>query len=294
MVLLINFFIFFYLAKYTVSEAKETSVKIYFIDNQIKTEVNREILLHYQLNSNFIKTYLSLIKNYSFFKFGNSKFYNTKIITLIKNSTLASLYLGLLSTLFIFIVGLFIAFLKLIAFNKKYFFINQFIDIILIFLYSVPLFALASFFNFYFESSLFFAILANTLSALLWFVLLFYNFLYQQTQTTYFLFGLSKGFTNRYTILKISLKNILLNIFADLPSIFIGVIFASSIFLENIFNINGIATLFYKSIVNYDYYLTLAIIYIIAFSGIVIRLITDIIYYKLDPNFKIIKKNVQN
>jgi len=78
-------------------------------------------------------------------------------------------------------------------------------------------------------------------------------------------------------------RNAMLIVIAGFPGAFISSFFTGSLLIEQIFNLDGLGLLSFKSIVDRDYPVVFATMYIFALMGFVITLATDLIYTWIDP-----------
>ena len=67
------------------------------------------------------------------------------------------------------------------------------------------------------------------------------------------------------------------------PGAFISAFFTGAILIEQIFNLPGLGLLSYDSIMNRDYPVVFANLYIFALLGLVVNLISDLTYTWIDP-----------
>jgi microcin C transport system permease protein len=70
---------------------------------------------------------------------------------------------------------------------------------------------------------------------------------------------------------------------AGFPGAFIGVFFAGSLLIETIFSLDGLGLLSFESVLNRDYPVVFANLYILALIGLVVNLISDLTYTWIDP-----------
>jgi microcin C transport system permease protein len=72
-------------------------------------------------------------------------------------------------------------------------------------------------------------------------------------------------------------------VIAGFPGAFIGVFFAGSLLIETIFSLDGLGLLSFESVLNRDYPVVFANLYILALIGLVVNLISDLTYTWIDP-----------
>jgi microcin C transport system permease protein len=75
----------------------------------------------------------------------------------------------------------------------------------------------------------------------------------------------------------------MLLIIAGFPGAFIHAFFSGSLLIETIFSLNGIGLLSFESVINRDYPVVFASIYILALMGLALNLVSDFVYTLVDP-----------
>ena len=78
-------------------------------------------------------------------------------------------------------------------------------------------------------------------------------------------------------------RNAMLIIIAGFPGAFISAFFTGSLLIEYIFSLDGLGRLGYDAIVRRDYPIVFATLYIFSLMGLVVSLISDLIYTWVDP-----------
>ncbi|MCB1476275.1 MAG: microcin C ABC transporter permease YejB [Rhodobiaceae bacterium] len=92
-----------------------------------------------------------------------------------------------------------------------------------------------------------------------------------------------KGLTERQVLYGHVFRNAMLIIIAGIPGAFIGAFFAGSLLIETIFSLDGLGLLSFESIVNRDYPVVFATLYIFSLVGLIVNLISDLTYTWVDP-----------
>jgi peptide/nickel transport system permease protein len=95
----------------------------------------------------------------------------------------------------------------------------------------------------------------------------------------------SKGFSERYIIIRHVLKNSLITI-VTLIGMHMGHIFGGSVLVETVFAIPGMGRLAVQSIQGHDYIVTQGLTFVTAVTILVVNLLTDISYGYLDPRIR--------
>ena len=78
-------------------------------------------------------------------------------------------------------------------------------------------------------------------------------------------------------------RNAMLIVIAGFPGAFLGAFFTGSLLIEQVFSLDGLGYLSYDSLIQRDYPVVLANIYILALVGIVVNLLSDLTYTVIDP-----------
>lgn len=78
-------------------------------------------------------------------------------------------------------------------------------------------------------------------------------------------------------------RNAMLIVIAGFPGAFIGAFFTGSLLIETIFSLDGLGLLSYESIINRDYPVVFASLYIFGLIGLLVTLVSDLTYMWVDP-----------
>jgi microcin C transport system permease protein len=93
----------------------------------------------------------------------------------------------------------------------------------------------------------------------------------------------AKGCTQRQVLYGHVFRNAMLIIISGFPGAFIHAFFTGSLLIETIFSLDGLGLLGFESILNRDYPVVFATLYIFSLIGIVVNLIADFTYTLVDP-----------
>jgi len=93
----------------------------------------------------------------------------------------------------------------------------------------------------------------------------------------------AKGLSEREVLYGHVFRNAMLIIIAGFPGAFISAFFAGSLLIETIFSLDGLGLLSFESIVNRDYPVVFANLYIFGLLGLSVNLISDLTYTLIDP-----------
>jgi microcin C transport system permease protein len=78
-------------------------------------------------------------------------------------------------------------------------------------------------------------------------------------------------------------RNAMLIVVAGFPGAFVGALFTGSLLIETIFSLDGLGLLSFEAIVNRDYPVVFATLFIFSLVGLVVQLISDLMYTWIDP-----------
>jgi microcin C transport system permease protein len=126
-------------------------------------------------------------------------------------------------------------------------------------------------------------IVAMSLGAFTASTLLTKNTFLDEIRKQYVVTARMKGLTERQVLYGHVFRNAMLLVIAGFPGAFIGAFFGGSLLIETIFSLDGLGLLGFESVVNRDYPVVFATLYIFSLMGLVIGLISDLTYTWIDP-----------
>jgi microcin C transport system permease protein len=106
----------------------------------------------------------------------------------------------------------------------------------------------------------------------------------------YILTARAKGLSEGAVLYGHVFRNAMLIVIAGFPAALLGVFFGSSLLIEMIFSLDGLGQLFYKSAVERDYPVLFGTLYIFALVGLLIGIISDLMYVWIDPRIDFEKR----
>lgn len=264
--------------------------------------------------------FLDMMWNYARFDFGESFFRNTPVIDLILDKLPVSLSLGVWILLFSYIISIPLGIRKAVTDGSAF---DIWTSGIIIVGYAVPsflfgillivLFAGGSFFDWFPLRGLFsdnFAelswwekildyfwhltlpLIALSLSAFATTTLLTKNSFIDEIKKQYVTTARAKGLNERQVLYGHVFRNAMLIVIAGFPGAFISAFFTGSLLIENIFSLDGLGRLGYLAIINRDYPIVFGTLYIFSLMGLVISLVSDLIYTWIDPRIDFERRDV--
>jgi microcin C transport system permease protein len=126
-------------------------------------------------------------------------------------------------------------------------------------------------------------IISMGLSAFATMTLLTKNSFMDEIRKQYVLTARAKGCAERQVLYGHIFRNAMLIVIAGFPGAFVHAFFAGSLLIETIFSLDGLGLLGFESVLNRDYPIVFATLYIFSLVGLIVNLISDLTYTLVDP-----------
>ncbi len=258
--------------------------------------------------------------NYIRFDFGESFFRNTSVLNLIKEKLPVSASLGVWIMIFSYGISIPLGIRKAVKDGSTF---DVWTSGVIIIGYAVPsflfgillivLFAGGSFYDWFplrglvsdnFDQlawwqkpldyfwHLTLPLISLSLAAFATTTLLTKNSFIEEIKKQYVVTARAKGLNERQVLYGHVFRNAMLIIIAGFPGAFISAFFTGSLLIENIFSLDGLGRLGYLSVVNRDYPIVFATLYIFSLLGLFVSLISDLIYTWIDPRIDFERREV--
>ena len=252
-----------------------------------------------------------MLKSYAMFDFGQSYFRDVPVLQLIKEKLPVSISLGLWLTFVSYAISIPLGVAKAVRDGSRF---DVWTSAVIIVGYAIPsflfavllvvLFAGGSFWNIFplrglvsdnfadlnwwekivdYAWHLVLPLTALAVSSFATMTLLTKNSFLDEIKKQYVMTARAKGLTERRVLYGHVFRNAMLIVIAGFPGAFIGAFFAGSLLIEQIFSLDGLGLLGFEAAVNRDYPVVFATLYIFSLLGLVMNLITDLIYTWIDP-----------
>jgi len=124
---------------------------------------------------------------------------------------------------------------------------------------------------------------AMALSAFATTTLLTKNSFLDEIRKQYVMTARAKGLTEHAVLYRHVFRNAMLIVIAGFPGAFISAFFAGALLIETIFSLDGLGLLGFESVINRDYPVVFATLYIFSLLGLLVNLISDLTYTWIDP-----------
>ena len=271
----------------------------------------KELQKQYGFDKPALERFWILVRDYSTFNFGKSYYRDVPVLELIKEKLPVSISLGLWMTLISYLISIPLGIRKAVKDGTPF---DVWSSGVIIIGYAIPgflfailliiLFAGGSFFQIFplrgltsdgwsqfpwwekildYFWHLTLPIISMGLAAFATMTLLTKNCFLEELRKQYVLTARAKGCSERQVLYGHIFRNAMLLIIAGFPSAFIGAFFAGSLLIETIFSLDGLGLLSFESVLNRDYPVVFANLYIFALVGLVVNLISDLTYTWIDP-----------
>jgi microcin C transport system permease protein len=133
---------------------------------------------------------------------------------------------------------------------------------------------------------------AMVLSAFATTALLTKNSFLEEIRKQYVVTARAKGLSERQVLYGHVFRNAMLIVIAGFPGAFISAFFTGSLLIENIFTLDGLGLLGWRSVLDRDYPVVFATLYIFSLIGLVVGLISDLTYTWIDPRIDFERRDV--
>ncbi|APH70401.1 microcin C ABC transporter permease YejB [Aquibium oceanicum] len=283
-------------------------------------EFIRQLEVQFGFDKPPLERFFNMLWDYARFDFGESFFRDISVLDLIIEKMPVSISLGLWLTLISYAISIPLGIRKAVKDGSTF---DVWTSGVVIVAYAIPgflfaillmvLFAGGSFWDFFplrgltsenwDELSLGGKILdyfwhltlpltAMVLSAFATTTLLTKNSFLEEIRKQYVITARAKGLSERQVLYRHVFRNAMLIIIAGFPGAFISAFFTGSLLIENIFSLDGLGLLGYRSVLDRDYPVVFANLYIFSLIGLLVSLISDLTYTWIDPRIDFERREV--
>ncbi len=109
------------------------------------------------------------------------------------------------------------------------------------------------------------------------------NLFLDEIRKQYVVTARAKGLNERRVLYGHVFRNAMLLVIAGFPGAFIGAFFGGSLLIETIFSLDGLGLLSFEAVLDRDYPVMFATLYIFSLMGLVLGLVSDLMYMWIDP-----------
>ncbi|RED14236.1 microcin C ABC transporter permease YejB [Pontivivens insulae] len=270
-----------------------------------------ELERQYGLDKPPVERFFLMLWNYIRFDFGESYQRSITVIDLVLEKMPVSISLGLWSTLLAYLISIPLGIRKAMQDGSRF---DNWTSGVIIAAYAIPgflfgilllvLFAGGSYFqifpargltstdwetlswpmkivDYFWHIAL--PVTAMTISSFATLTLLTKNSFLDEIRKQYVMTARAKGLTERRVLYGHVFRNAMLIIIAGFPGVFISVFFTGSIIIEVIFSLDGLGRLGFEAALGRDYPVVFGTLYIFSLMGLVVGIISDLMYVWVDP-----------
>lgn len=291
--------------------AKSPTPNQYRGNAAIYPRVIEQINQPYELNKPLWQHYVDTVKNYLSFNFSASLSKGDSVASLIWQSLPVSLSLGLSSTLLIYLISIPLGIKKAIHHGSRF---DIWSSVLIIMACAIPAFLSAIFIIIFFAGDSYCAVcpfraaafndfsdlspfekirdyfgyltlptIAISTSGLAALTMLTKNSFLNEIQKQYVITARARGLSENQILYRHVFRNAVSLIMSDFSATFTKLFFTDVLLVEIIFSLNGLGFLGYQAILQHDFPVILAILYVLTLIGLVATTISDLIHHIINP-----------
>jgi microcin C transport system permease protein len=266
------------------------------------------------------KRFLSMLKSYIRFDFGESFFQDRKVIDLVKDKMPVSISLGIWTTLLVYLISIPLGILKAMRDGSAF---DVWTSVAIIVGTAIPSFLFAVFLLVIFSGGSYLdwfplggltsenwaelswpgkiadyfwhmalPVTAMTIGGFATLTMLTKNSFLDQINQQYVITARAKGLDERRVMLGHVFRNAMLIVIAGFPAAFIGILFTGSLLIEIIFSLDGLGLLGFEAAFKRDYPVMFGTLFFFSLLGLIMNLIGDVTYTLVDPRIDFERQDV--
>ena len=255
--------------------------------------------------------FFNMMLDYATFDFGDSFFRDQKVVDLVLEKMPVSISLGIWSTLAIYLVSIPLGIRKALKHGSRF---DIWSSTVVILGNAIPTFLFAILLIILFAGGSYFSwfplrgLVSDNISTLPWWqqildyfwhlvlpitailigsfaslTMLTKNSFLDEINKQYVITARAKGIAERRVLYGHVFRNAMLIIIAGFPAAFIGMFFTGSLLIEIIFSLDGLGLLGFESTIQRDYPVMFGTLFIFTLLGLIVGIISDIMYTVIDP-----------
>ena len=286
-------------------------IGVYCGGQGLEQEFVNELVQLYGFDKPPLQRFFIMMGNYLTFDFGESFYKGRSVTSLLWETLPVSISLGLWSSLLVYLISIPLGIGKAVRNGSKF---DAWTSLAIVVGYAIPGFLLAIMLLVVFAGGSFFSIfplsglVSDNFAELSWWgkitdylwhitlptialsiggfatlTILTKNSFLEEINKKYAWTALCKGLSFREVLYKHIFRNAMLLIIAGIPALLLSIFVTGSLLIEIIFSLNGLGLLGFEAIVQRDYPVVFASLYIFTLLGLVLKIISDLTYTIIDP-----------
>ena len=282
-------------------------------------EVVQRIEKMYGFDKPIYERFAIMMKNYVRFDFGESFFRNRNVIGLVFDKLPVSISLGLWTTLLTYLISIPLGIAKAVRDGSRFdvasstaiivgsaipSFIFALLLVVLLaggsYVKWFPLRGLVSehwsdlswparILDYFWHMTL--PIVAMVIGAFATLTFLTKNSFVEEISKQYVLTARAKGLAESRVLYGHVFRNAMLIVIAGFPGAFVSVLFTGALLIEIIFSLDGLGLLGFEAAINRDYPLMFGTLYVFGLLGLVMKIVSDLMYVLVDPRIDFEARN---
>jgi microcin C transport system permease protein len=274
-------------------------------------EFIEEIERMYGFDKPMYVRFFQMLGQYLRFDFGTSYFRDQTVVDLILEKMPVSISIGLWTTLLTYLISIPLGISKAVRDGSRFdiwtsgvIILGNAIPSFLFAILLIVLFAGGSFFDWFplrglvsenweqlswparildYFWHLTLPLLALIIGAFAGMTMLTKNSFIEEINKQYVMTARAKGLTERRVLYGHVFRNAMLIVIAGFPGAFVGVLFTGALMIEIIFSLDGLGLLGFEAALKRDYPVMFASLYFFGLLGLIMQLISDMLYVAIDP-----------
>jgi len=257
------------------------------------------------------KRFLTMMGNYLTFDFGESYFRSISVVDLVIEKLPVSISLGLWTTLLAYLVSIPLGIRKAVNDGSRF---DTWTSAAIIVGYAIPNFLFAVLLIVLFAGGSYWKIfplrgltsdnwedltaigrvadylwhitlpvLAMVVSGFATLTLLTKNSFLDEIGKQYVMTARAKGLTERRVLYGHVFRNAMLIVIASFPGLFVSVLFTGALLIETIFSLDGLGRMGFEAVVQRDYPVVFATLFVFTLIGLLLGIVSDLMYVFTDP-----------
>ena len=274
-------------------------------------EFVREIERMYGFDKPLHERFFQMIGQYLRFDFGTSYFRDQSVVDLVLEKIPVSISLGIWTTLLTYLISIPLGIRKAVKDGSRFdvwtsgvIIVGNAIPSFLFAILLILLFAGGSFFDWFplrglvsdnwellswperildYFWHLTLPLVSLVIGAFAGMTMLTKNSFLEEINKQYVMTARAKGLTEGRVLYGHVFRNAMLIVIAGFPGAFVGILFTGALMIEIIFSLDGLGLLGFEAALKRDYPVMFASLYFFGLLGLVMQLISDMMYVVIDP-----------